>query len=462
MRLKKLHIYFFILFLPIASMLSADYLFARQSGGQRNLSIDEYANRIFFSNIFIKAKTSKKECYVGEPFVVEYELYVNDKIILTEVLDEKTPEFNDALVEEEDIGALRYTYESIRGEVFRKALIRKYVVIPTKEGEFEIPTISLKINASLEYSPEFPTDEKYYSRINTYTSEKIQINAKPILEKDVSFIGAVGNFQVKSMTLNDTVIVNKNFEYIIEIVGIGNLYLINAPKLKLPDYLQIAGEANVIDSINIKNGISGKRTFIYTLKSLKEGKNLIPEQLLKYFDPKKRKLVSLKTQPHSIEALNIEDIKQINSTDNENNGYLSWIFAILGLLSLSTLIFLLRKMNVSGNTESFNQELNTQSKKGIADEIRNFSSSNRELVLDFLFKSITETLLIELNLKKEELSVEKIRRKMIDKKFDQEFIGKVINYLNELKRLRFYKIDEELDIEYLKEIGIEIIERIEK
>lgn len=462
MRLKKLHIYFFILFLPIASMLSADYLFARQSGGQRNLSIDEYANRIFFSNIFIKAKASIKECYVGEPFVVEYELYVNNKIILTEVLDEKTPEFNDALVEEEDIGALRYTYESIRGEVFRKALIRKYVVIPTKEGLFEIPTISLKINASLEYSPEFPTDEKYYSRINTYTSEKIQINAKPISEKDENFIGAVGNFQVKSMTLKDTVIVNKNFEYIIEIVGTGNLYLINAPKLKLPDYLQIAGEANVIDSIKIKNGINGKRTFIYILKSLKEGKNLIPEQLLKYFDPKKRKLVSLKTQPHILEAFNIEEIKQINSTDNENNGYLSWIFAILGLLSLSTLIFLLRKMNVSGNTESFNQELNTQTKKGIADEIRNFSSSNRELVLDFLFRSITETLLIHLKLKKEELSVEKIRRKMIDKKFDKDFIEKVINYLNELKRLRFYKIDEELDIEYLKEIGIEIIERIEK
>jgi len=462
MSLKKLHIYFIILFLPIASMLSADYLFARQSGGQRNLSIDEYANRIFFSNIFIKAKTNKKECYVGEPFVVEYELYVNDKIILTEVLDEKTPEFNDALVEEEDIGALRYTYESIRGEVFRKALIRKYVVIPTKEGAFEIPTISLKINASLEYSPEFPTDEKYYSRIKTYTSEKIQINAKPILEKDENFIGAVGNFQVKSMTLKDTVIVKKNFEYIIEIVGNGNLYLINAPKLKLPDYLQIVGEANVIDSIKIKNGINGKRTFIYTLISQKEGNNIIPEQVLSYFAPEKGKFIFLKTKQHSIEAIGVDEIIQAKNFVGEKKDYISWILVALGLLSLSTLIILLRKINSGGNTRSFNQELNTQTKKGIADEIRNFSSSNREIVLDFLFRSITETLLIHLKLKKEELSVEKIRRKMIDKKFDQEFIEKVIDYLNELKRLRFYKIDEELDIENLKEIGIEIIERIEK
>ncbi len=51
---------------------------------------------------------------------------------------------------------------------------------------------------------------------------------------------------------------------------------------------------------------------------------------------------------------------------------------------------------------------------------------------------------------------------MIEKKFDNNIIDKVINYLNELKRLRFYKIDEQIDIEVLKERGIEIIEKIQR
>jgi len=442
-------------------MLSADCLFACQSSGQRNISIDDYANRIFSSNIFIKSKTNKKECYVGEPFTVEFELYVNDKIILTEVLNEKTPEFNNALVEEEEIGTLRYTYESIRGEVFRKALIRKYVVISVKEGVLEIPELSLKINASLEYSPEFPTDERYYSKINTYSSEKIQINVKPILEADETYIGAVGNFQLSSMIEKDTVFVNRNFEFVIEIIGSGNLYLINAPKLKLPNYLQIVGEPSVIDSIKIKNGIFGKRTFIYTLKALREGNIVIPEQVLSYFDPQKKKFISLSTPPHSIKTVSIKKIEQTANNESKDKDYLSWFLIFLGLLSFGTLIYLLRKININSNKSAFNQEINIKdNRKKIIDEIRYFSNFNRELLLDFLFKTIMEVLVLQLKLKNDELSVDKIREKMKNKKFDIEFTEQVIHYLNELKRLRFYKIDEQLDIEELKERGIEIIEII--
>ncbi|HOK14763.1 MAG TPA: BatD family protein [Candidatus Kapabacteria bacterium] len=462
MNLKNLHIYFFLFLLPIASMLSADCLFAHQSSGQRSISIDEYANKIFFSNIFIKAKNYKKEFYVGEPIVVEYELYVNDKIILTEVLDEKAPEFNDALVEEEDIGTLRYTYETIRGEVFRKALIRKYVVISTKEGIFDIPELSLKINASLEYSPEFPTDERYYSRINTYSSEKIQVNVKPILEADETYIGAVGNFSINSLIGRDTVSVGRNFEFVIEIIGSGNLYLINAPKLKLPNFLQIVGEPNVVDSIKIKNGIFGKRTFVYAIKALKEGNFVVPEQLVSYFDPQKKKFVSLKTQPHNIEAIDTDEIEQSHGIESRQSDYLSWILVVLGLLALLALIYLLRKINSGSEGNLSEKEINTQPKQNITDEIRNFSNSSREIVLDFLFKSIMEALVNKLHLKKDELSVEKIRGKMIEKKFDNNIIDKVVNYLNELKRLRFYKIDEQIDIEVLKERGIEIIEKIER
>lgn len=453
--------FFFIYFLPTAFLLSAEN-FSNSNFQYVNyqnhstFNLDQYANKILFANLFIKAATDKKIYYLGEPVIVDYYLYVNDKIILTEIIEQKAPTFENALSEEVDIGKLKYEYETVGQEIFRKALLRKFVIFPTLSGDYVIPVLSLKINASLEFSPDYPTDEKFFTKTNTYTSEPLSIKINEIQSPSPNFSGAVGNFSLKSFCSADTLSLGESFEYVLEIIGSGNFYLIKTPKLSLPAGFLQTSEPQIIDSLNIDISIYGKRKYIYKIKSVNSGLQQIPEQIFSFFEPTTRQFITLKTEPENLFVIDDASTEFAEKSIDTNSVFQYFSYAAVAVILITIIIYLFKKIIPQNNTQPHSQKKQNSSQKTDF-EFKEFSFQDKNEMLDYIYKSIIEILVVKINLPKEQISTEKIISQMQLFKFNSNQINIVVEFLNWLKELRFFKKDEPIDINLLKNKTFEVI-----
>ncbi len=452
-------------FLPTALLLSAENFFNSNSHyasfqNRSNFNLDQYANKVLFSNLFIKAITDKNEYFLGEPIVVDYLLYVNDKIILTEIIEQKTPVFENALSEEVDIGKLKYEYETIGQDLFRKALLRKFVISPTEAGTYTIPVFSLKINALLEFSPDYPTDEKYFTKTNTYSSQPLSINIVEI-QPIQNFSGAVGNFSLKNIINVDSLQLGESFEYTLELSGTGNFYLIKAPKLALPAGLIQTNEPQIIDSLKIDSSISGKRIFIYNIKSLKSGLLQIPEQVFTFFEPTTRQFFTLKTQAHNLFVLGSASVEIEQKSFDTNIVFQYFSYAAIAVILIFLIIYIAKRIT-SGDFSKHQVPREDASQSKADFDFQEFQFQDKNELLDYIYKSIVELLVRKINLPKNQISTEKIVSQMKLFNYSQYEIDKVVEFLNLLKELRFFKKEENIDVNFLKNKTFEFISIIDK
>lgn len=456
-------IFFLYLFLPTAILLSAENFYFRNTLNSYQINLDDYADKILYANIYLKAITKKTNYYVGEQIILEYYLYVNDEIILTEIIEEKSPDFKDVLVEEEDIGKLSYNYETINNQLFRVALLRRYILLPSFPGQLKIPALSLKINAMLKYSPEYTTFEKYYSKTNVYSSPEIILQINQFENPPVNFSGAVGKFNLLHFIQNDTIYADQNFMFTLLLTGKGNFYLINPPNLNLPENFFLASEPIISDSIVKKNGLNGTKKITYILGVSKAGNYHFPEQNFIYFDPDTRSYVQLKTQPFELTVLETQS-NEITTKENYTNNSHNYLYFIIVITLIFILFLIFRKSQNTEKIPSANYKLNDTGDdfNDFKNQIKSCIYYDRELFLDFLFKTFIEFLIQKVNISKTSISTDNIKEMMSKKGIDAKIIEETINFLDELKKMRFYKKDAPIDIEKMKYQAVELITKIEK
>lgn len=284
-------------------------------------------------NLFIRATVNKTKAYKGEQVTVVYKLYTRLSIA-SQMGINKLPQYQGFWAEElETANNISFKTEVIDGKQFRVGVLKKVALFPTQTGTLEVTPFELTVPIELQKQRSGKTiwDDFFgdpFGRTQLYEynakSNIVKVDVEPLPQgSPASFNGAVGDFSFNAQINSSTVKSNEPLTLKIDISGKGNITLLQMPELNLPNGFE-EYEPKISEQINRSGTISGAKTGEYLLVPRVVGKREIPPIEFSYFDPSKRKYVTLKSEPFSIdikpgdkqvftEGIGKEDIKELGT-----------------------------------------------------------------------------------------------------------------------------------------------------
>lgn len=270
-------------------------------------------------DLFIKVNVDKTSVHVGEQITASYKLYARMPM---NVGISKLPSLNGFWTQDFDIPKEpKPVEETVNGKKYQVFLLKKSALFPQQTGTLELDPAEAKGVARVmqqvrqrnpfadmfENDPFFQQafggsfrmndpffDNGFFSQM-AYRDVPVHLKSKPVkitvtslpeTGKPASYTGAVGQFNISAKLDKTTINTEETANLTLSITGSGNLKLIGAPVLKLPNGLT-AYDPIVKDTITGRSTeISGTKTITYALASSLPGDYQVPEIGFSYFDPK--------------------------------------------------------------------------------------------------------------------------------------------------------------------------------
>ncbi|MGF1670999.1 MAG: BatD family protein, partial [Balneolaceae bacterium] len=265
-----------------------------------NLSTD--ANRRL-PDIFMEIEVNDKRPVRGQQLIASLVLYFKQGIEVTSYQPNPGWRTDGFWKEElENVEQPRAESEILNGVRYRKAVLMRYALFPTRSGELQLNPFSF--NLGIRSRPErndpfgslfsgFGTNQR---RISIET-ETVHINVRdiPDIENAVN-IGAVGNFNFNRELNGREFTVGETIELTTRVEGTGNIPLISRPVYQLPDGFDIYSPDESSDVQRRGNTIRGVKSFTELIVARTAGTFQIPESTIAYYNPDSRRIVR-KTLP---------------------------------------------------------------------------------------------------------------------------------------------------------------------
>lgn len=299
---------------------------AMQQQRQQRPAEPEAANVNLDKDLFIKVVVDKSKVYVGEQITASYKLYAR---LPMNVAISKLPSLNGFWTQDFEMpgGKITPVEEIVNGQRYQVFTLKKSALFPQQTGTLELDPAEAEgvariVQKSKQRDPFFddpffnsffmddPFADEFFGR-TAYRDVKVKLKSKPVkIEvlpvpeegKPESYTGAVGNFTVTT-SLDKTAITTDdvaNFKLIIN--GSGNIKLIEAPMLKLPNGLS-AYDPVVLDTITGRTTtISGSKTITYPISPRTPGDYTIPAISFTYFNPQSGKYITINTNPVKLQV----------------------------------------------------------------------------------------------------------------------------------------------------------------
>ncbi|MCU0413193.1 MAG: BatD family protein [Ignavibacteriaceae bacterium] len=300
----------------------------QQQQGDTQISTDEIAK-----NLYVRAIVDKTRAYKGEQITVTYKLYTRLSIA-SQMGVNKLPQYQGFWAEElETSGNINFTTEVIEGKQFRVGVLKRVALFPTQTGTLEVTPFELSVPVQIQKQrsgksiwDDFFGDPFGRSEIYEFNAKSnvVKIDVQPLPDgQPEMFKGAVGNYTFNANLNNTTVKSNEPLTLNINISGTGNIKLIDLPELNLPNGFE-KYEPKINEEINRKGIVSGSKSGEYLFVPRVVGLREIPPIEFTFFDPNKKKYVTLKSEPFKIdikpgdkqasnEYVGKEDIKELGN-----------------------------------------------------------------------------------------------------------------------------------------------------
>lgn len=271
-------------------------------------------------DLFIRVAADKNKVRVGEQVTISYKLYSR---LPMQMSISKLPTLNGFWMQDFDIPRqAKPTEEIVNGKKYQVFLLKKSALFPTQSGTLELDPAEAKGMARIVQqvrrrmadmfdpfgSGTLMMNDPYFN--NTYYNQMVykdvpvhlqsaplKINVTPLPEKGQpeSFGGAVGNFSISAKLDKKELSTDDVATLILNINGNGNLKLIEAPKLLLPNGLATY-EPVIIDTITGRStAISGSKIVTYVITPQTPGDYSIPPIPFSYYDPQSGNYVTVQT-----------------------------------------------------------------------------------------------------------------------------------------------------------------------
>lgn len=272
-------------------------------------------------DLFIRVTADRNKVHVGEQVTISYKLYSR---IPMQVAISKLPSLNGFWTQDFDIPKqAKPTEEVLDGKKYQVFLLKKSALFPQQTGTLELDPAEAKGmarivqqvrrrvadmfdpfgNGTLMMNDPFFNNAFYntmaYRDVQVHLrSTPVKITVTPLPEKDKpqNFSGAVGKFSISSKIDKKQLTTDEVATITLNISGSGNLKLIEAPSLKLPNGLNTYDPV-IIDTVTGRSTtISGSKIVTYVISPQAPGDYEIPAIEFNYYDTEKDKYVTQYTE----------------------------------------------------------------------------------------------------------------------------------------------------------------------
>lgn len=271
----------------------------QQSGGN-NAQANNGTN-VGGSDLFIRTMASKTKCYIGEQITITQKVYSRLQIVGFQKFAQPTYDgFYSQAQESASKGQL--AVENVDGVNYYTYELFRTIAIANKSGKISLTPVEGDVVIRKASSKPRNVFEQFFgggfedvpipAKSKSLTIEVLELpeNGKP-----ENFNGAVGNFSCKINVSRNEVKANDAFNLKMTISGNGNLKLINAPNLDLPESFE-SYEPKVSENGNSK-------TFDYLIIPRSEGDYTLEKLDFSYFNLDTKKYVTIPNGEIKIKVL---------------------------------------------------------------------------------------------------------------------------------------------------------------
>ena len=250
-------------------------------------------------DVFIKTVLSKTKCYVGEQITVTQKIY--SRLDLRGFQKIEFPPYNGFWSQQpEGNPNVQLQIENVGGINYYVGEFSKTYLFPQRTGMITIePTkvecvVRKQSNRPKSLFEQFFGGGGYEDVVVKAVSKPVSVNVMdvPELGKPANFSGAVGSLNYKVEASKQNLKANDVLNLKITISGRGNLKLLEAPKLNLPESFE-SYEPKISENISSSGGINGFKTFNYLVIPREPGEFTVNGLDFSYFDLDKKKYVTI-------------------------------------------------------------------------------------------------------------------------------------------------------------------------
>lgn len=272
-------------------------------------------------DLFIQNSLSNRKPYKGEVVILTQKLYT--RLAIQNIGRPRLPSFNGFWAEPIETSNYQVKQEQFNGKLYNTIILNRTLLIPQRTGSITIEPSSVMIQRVVERTVNRQlwsgviqqVVREYVDNEIRSSSLTLQVKELPSKGQPSSFRGAVGNFTLEASMPENTVEAGEPFELRVRINGSGNLKLLDAPLLQLPDDLE-AYPPEISDKVNTGlSGMSGYRDFSYLIIPRDTGIWEIPGVEFSFFDPDGARYVQRLTGKLSVTAINPKNGKKYNTAN---------------------------------------------------------------------------------------------------------------------------------------------------
>ncbi len=267
----------------------------QQSSGQPNTPKQEEAasGTISKDNLFVRVDVDKTNVSKGEQILSVVKLYISQNVPLNGFDDVKLPSYEGFWTKDIEVPTqVNFTREVYNGKIYQVGILKKTILFPQQTGNIRIEPfeITCLVRQRVRQQQGFFDDffDNYRVVKAKVVSDPVTVNVKDLPGQPANFYGAVGNFNLSSSLDKTSVKSNEAVTLKLTVNGSGNLTLIKAPKIELPEDFEAYEPKTTDRVIASDNGLNGSISFEYLFIPRFAGNFTIPAVEFVFFNPATR------------------------------------------------------------------------------------------------------------------------------------------------------------------------------
>ncbi len=432
-------------------------------------------------NLFIDLVASKRNVYVGEPVYLYARIYSTYQLSIDDFEPAKFPGF---WVQEIDMPSrIQAERVTVNGKQYLAATLDKRVLFPQETGDLKISPY--KLSVTLYDRMGFPFNRDVQS--NSLT---IHVKPLPVENKPANFSGAVGNFNMSVELDKDSVNVDEPVTIKITVSGVGNFGLFDIPEPSVPNSFEVLEPKTIPQYKATEAGMEGRITkeFIYIPRST--GKYTIPEIKFSFFNPYKKKYITLSSKPLNISIYGTHDStgavfnsykSDVTQLGNDINyiettpfklkpkekffagSRIHWLSYILALILFGILSFIERKkIKERSDIRKFKSKIASKtSYKRLKVARKMMKAGNSERFYEEVAKALWDYLGNKLNINTADLTRDRAKEELSAKGVPQELINEFIEIIDNCDFARYAQTGHNGSMEEIYNRASKLIDKLE-
>ena len=233
-------------------------------------------------SVVLTSSADRTSIYQGEQVTVTFVLYTQAQVSDLGIKD--MPGFTGSWAEKLfDARELNWRNATYNGQRYSAATVKQVALFPTQSGPLKIDKMTVSGQTVVSGGFFFDSAEPF-----EVSSDPITINVKPLPEagKPQDFGGGVGDFKVTAALSGDSSVGGEPLTLMVKVAGTGNIGLVGEPKLAPISGVKVLSPETKQTTRTSEGRVAGERTFNYPLIPTADGKFVIPEIEMGFFNPK--------------------------------------------------------------------------------------------------------------------------------------------------------------------------------